>query len=78
MTAVLATLYVAIRDLAIAIAPVIPDAAERLLDTMGIPRSERDYAALEDEGSHRRLAGSGFLLTAPAPIFPRLEAAAEA
>ena len=73
MTAVLATLYEAIRDLAIAIAPVIPASAAKLLDTMGVPADERDYAALEDEGRHERLAASGFALAPPSPIFPRLE-----
>jgi methionyl-tRNA synthetase len=77
MTAVLATLYEAIRDLAIAIQPVIPASAARLLDAMGIPAGERDFAALEEEGSYARLASSGFKLALPNPIFPRLEAPAE-
>ncbi len=77
MTAVLATLYQAIRDLAIAIQPVIPGSAARLLDAMGVPAGERDYAALEDEQSYERLAGSGFVLAPPSPIFPRLDAPAE-
>jgi len=77
MTAVLATLYEAIRDLAIAIAPVIPASSARLLDTMGIPEGERDYAALADEGRYERFAASGFTLGAPSPIFPRLEAPAD-
>lgn len=78
MTAVLATLYQAIGDLAIAIQPVIPASAARLLDQMGVPAAERTYAALEDEGRYGRLAGSGFTLAAPTPIFPRIEAAGEA
>jgi methionyl-tRNA synthetase len=77
MTAVLATLYEAIADLAIAIQPVIPGSAARLLDAMGVPAGERTYAALEDEGRYERLAASGFILAAPSPIFPRLEAPAE-
>jgi methionyl-tRNA synthetase len=76
MTAVLATLYEAIADLAIAIQPVIPASAAKLLDAMGVPASERDYAALEDEGRYGRLAASGFTLAMPTPIFPRLEAPA--
>ena len=48
-------------------------AAAKLLDAMGVPAGARDYAALEDEGRHERLAASGFALTSPAPIFPRLE-----
>ena len=78
MSAVLATLYAAIRDLAIAIAPVIPASAARLLDMMGVPEGERDYAALDDAGSYERLAGSGFRLALPNPIFPRLELPGEA
>jgi methionyl-tRNA synthetase len=78
MSAVLATLYEAIGDLAIAIQPVIPAAAARLLDTMGVPADGRDYAALADEGRYKRLADSGFILQTPSGIFPRLEGPAEA
>ena len=77
MNAVLATLYKAIRDLAIAIQPVIPASAAKLLDTMGVPAGERDFAALEDPDSYVRLAASGFTLALPNPIFPRLDAPAE-
>jgi methionyl-tRNA synthetase len=77
MTAVLATLYEAIRDLTIAIQPVIPDSAAALLDAMGVPPDARDYAALADEGSYARLAASGFTLAMPSPVFPRLDAPAE-
>lgn len=78
MTAVLAILYRAIRDLAIAILPVIPQSAGALLDQMGIPEDERSFAALDDEGSYARLAASGFTLDTPKPIFPRLEMPEEA
>jgi methionyl-tRNA synthetase len=78
MTAVLATLCIAIRDLAIAIQPIVPAAAAKLLDTMGVPAGERDYAALADEGGYERLAASGARLAAPTPIFPKLEPPAEA
>jgi len=78
MSAVLATLYVAIRDLAIAISPVIPAAATALLDHMGVDGEERSFAAFTNEGSYERLAASGFRLAAPSPIFPRLEMPADA
>jgi methionyl-tRNA synthetase len=78
MQAVLATLYAAIRDLAIAILPVIPASAGRLLDQMGIAPEERTYAALADERRYTRLAASGFRLQPPSPIFPRLEMPADA
>jgi len=77
MTAVLATLCEAIIDLAIAIAPVVPASAAKLLDQMGVPAEERDFKALADTGRYARLAASGFALAPPSPIFPRLELPAE-
>lgn len=73
MAAVLRTLIKAIRDLTLAIQPVIPDSAGKMLDQLGIPDSGRDYAALADKDWYDRLAGSGFKLGAPTPLFPRLE-----
>ena len=67
MKAVLATLFVCIRDLAITIRPVIPSSSDRLLDVMGVPKDERDYRHLEDVYWYQRLAEK------PAPIFPRLD-----
>ena len=74
---VLASLFIAIRDLAILIQPVIPAAASHLLDQMGIPAEERQYAALDDDTWYERLRTSGFRLSQPVGIFPRLELAAE-
>jgi methionyl-tRNA synthetase len=73
MTAVLATLIVCIRDLAIAIQPIIPESANRLLDQLGIPQEERDYACLKDPDWYVRLVKSGFQISLPTPLFPRLE-----
>jgi methionyl-tRNA synthetase len=73
MTAVLATLYAALIDLAIAIGPVVPSSAARLLDQMGVPAGERDYRSLGDPDRYARLVSSGFRLAPPTPIFPRLE-----
>jgi methionyl-tRNA synthetase len=78
MTAVLACLCEAIVDLAIAIAPVVPASAARLLDQMGVPDGERDFTVLADTGRYARLAASGLTLEPPAPIFPRLELPSEA
>jgi methionyl-tRNA synthetase len=71
MKAVLATLFVAIRDLAICISPVIPASANSLLDQMGIPESERNFASVEDGGWYVRHVKSGFRLGQPQGIFPR-------
>ncbi len=72
MRTVLATLYIAIAQLAVAISPVIPTSAARLLDQMGIAPELRGYAAI---GSHwySPLAESGFRLAPPVGLFPRLE-----
>src|SRR3954466_4984003 len=75
MEAVLATLYRAIADLGIASQPVVPGAAARLLDQMGV--EARDYAALRDDRRYARLAASGFTLAPPTPIVPRIELPAE-
>ena len=73
MRVVLLTLFIAVRDLAIAIRPVVPTSADRLLDQMGIPADERNYAALADGAWYNRLVRSGVRLTQPAGVFPRLE-----
>jgi methionyl-tRNA synthetase len=71
MEAVLRTLLLAIRDLAIAIRPVIPGSADRLLDTLGA--KARTYADLTDRSWIDTAE-----LQPPTPIFPRLELPAEA
>jgi methionyl-tRNA synthetase len=72
METVLATLYICIAQLAVAIEPVIPASSARLLDTMGIALDLRTYEAI---GSHwySPLAESGFKIESPQPLFPRLE-----
>ncbi|WOK36735.1 methionine--tRNA ligase [Sphingomonas sp. C3-2] len=77
MEAVLGTLFIAIRDLAIAIQPVVPTAAGKLLDILGMGADQRDLAALTAKGWYEELGNSGFTLAAPTPIFPRLEVPAE-
>ena len=77
MVAVLATLFVCIRDLTIAIQPVIPESAGRMLDQMGIPAEERSFENLRDAEWYSRLASSGFKMAGPTPLFPRLELPAD-
>ncbi|MHA6723008.1 methionine--tRNA ligase [Sphingomonas sp. RS2018] len=69
MNAVLATLVRAIRDLAIAILPVVPGSSARILDFLGA--DARDHAALDDDWS-----AVGVTIAPPSPVFPRLELAA--
>jgi len=73
MEAVLATLCAALVDLAVAIQPVVPAGAARLLDQLGVPSEERTYAAFADSGRFARRSASGEPIAPPAPIFPRLE-----
>jgi methionyl-tRNA synthetase len=73
MRQVLGMLVMAIRDLAIAIQPIIPSAAGKLLDQLGIPADERTYAHLSDNSWYDRLRASGHRIVSPTPIFPRLE-----
>jgi methionyl-tRNA synthetase len=77
MKAVLQTLFVALRELAIAIQPVVPAKAAALLDQLGIPADERSYAALSDADWFNRLVASGFTVAPPTPLFPRLELPAD-
>jgi methionyl-tRNA synthetase len=73
MEAVLAVLYEAIGTLAIAILPIIPASAAKLLDQMGIAEDQRTYATIAARDWYRGLAASGFTLLPPKPLFPRLE-----
>ena len=77
MDAVLLCLFTAIRDLAIAISPVVPAAAAKVLDQLGIPAGERDLAALADTDWFARRVATGEPLGQPSPAFPRLELPAE-
>ena len=73
MKAVLQTLFIAIRDLAIAIQPVVPTKAAAVLDQLGVTAERRTYADLSDEGWFGALVASGFVVDKPTPAFPRLE-----
>ncbi|MGC4250494.1 MAG: methionine--tRNA ligase [Sphingobium sp.] len=72
MEAVLATLYEAIASLAIMIRPVIPASASALLDQMGLSEDQRGYDAIGTDW-YAALRASGFTLSPPKPLFPRLE-----
>ncbi len=73
MKAVLQTLFMALRNLTIAIQPVVPTKAGALLDQLGVPVEERSYAALGDTDWFNRLVASGYTVAPPTPLFPRLE-----
>jgi methionyl-tRNA synthetase len=56
-----------LRQIAILAQPFIPASAAKLLDLLGVPANERDFATLG--GTHRIAAGTA--LPAPSPVFPR-------
>lgn len=72
METVLATLYICIAQLAVAIEPVIPGSSQKLLDHMGVPDDCRSYAGIRGHW-YSPLAESGFKIEPPKPLFPRLE-----
>lgn len=73
MEAVLMTLFQVVRELAIAVRPVVPQSIDRLLDQMGVAADARDFAALEVQDWFASLAASGFKVEKPEGVFPRLE-----
>ena len=77
MRAVLNVLFRCVRDLAIAVRPVVPDSADKLLDQMGVADDARDFAALADGEWFTRLAATGFRVAQPVGVFPRLEMPSE-
>ncbi|MGN5374060.1 methionine--tRNA ligase [Sphingomonas hankookensis] len=70
MHAVLGTLVRAIRDLAIAIEPVVPASATALLGQLG--QAGKGHDAIGDHGWYAAARDAGFRIAPPAPIFPRL------
>lgn len=72
MEVVLATLYVCIAQLAVAIAPILPGKTALLLDRMGIDPELRSFAAIGGDW-YASLSASGFQLEQPQGLFPRLE-----
>ena len=77
MRAVLYTLFMAIRDLTIAIAPVVPSTAHKVLDQLGIPVDQRHIANLGQADWYMARVATGEPLGAPVPAFPRIEVDAE-
>lgn len=77
METVLATLYIAIAMLAVAIRPVIPESADTLLDAMNVAPELRTFEGIVSHW-YSPLAESDFKLAQPTPLFPRLELPEEA
>ncbi|MEO6093407.1 MAG: methionine--tRNA ligase [Novosphingobium sp.] len=73
MAVVLMVLLRCLRDLTIAVRPVVPNSADQLLDQIGIPADRRDIAALDDDQWFTALVDSGFRVAQPVGVFPRLE-----
>ena len=76
METVLATLYICIAQLAVAISPVIPASSGKLLDMLGVPEDLRNLEGIRSHW-YSPLAESDYRIVAPTPLFPRLELPAE-
>jgi methionyl-tRNA synthetase len=72
METVLATLTIVIAQLAVAISPVIPASAAKLLDMLGVAEDLRNLQGIRGHW-YSPLAESGYRIAAPIPLFPRLE-----
>jgi methionyl-tRNA synthetase len=72
METVLATLYICIAQLTVAISPIIPSSAEILLNRMGIPKDIQTFAGICSHW-YSPLAESNYRLEQPQGLFPRLE-----
>ena len=72
MQAVLATLYIAIAQLAAAVSPVMPGSMAKLLGAMGVADDARLGTRFDAE-AYGALQTSGFTLDKPQGLFPRLE-----
>jgi methionyl-tRNA synthetase len=77
MQTVLATLYICIAQLTVAVSPVMPDTAGKLLDAMGIASGLRSIEGIRSHW-YSPLAESDFVLAKPEGVFPRLELPQEA
>ncbi len=75
METVLATLYICIAQLAVAVLPIIPESAEKLLKAMNIPQEIIHFSGISSHW-YSALAEGGARIDAPQPLFPRLEMAA--
>ncbi len=76
MESVLGTLFVCIARLAVGVLPVIPASAGALLDHMGIGPDLRGYDQINGPW-YERLVETGFRVSQPTPLFPRLEISSE-
>jgi methionyl-tRNA synthetase len=72
MAVVLTTLFQAIHRIVIAIQPVVPDAAARLLDQMGIAENRRRFADRLGSSGIEQLVNAGYRVAQPVGAFPRL------
>jgi methionyl-tRNA synthetase len=72
MERVLATLCGCIRDLAVAVSPVIPTSSTKMLDALCIPADRRGLDALGEDP-----ALGPIRVENPTPVFPRLEMPAQ-
>ena len=72
MKAVLLTLLMAIRELALAIQPVVPVKAAAVLDMLGVPAEQRGHGDFTVDW-FGALVDAGYTIAPPKVAFPRLE-----
>lgn len=76
MRVALLEILIILKDLAIMILPIVPDAANRILDQIGIPVAERMLRTDSEQYTDSwwiSLTRVGHRIAPPTPIFPRLD-----
>jgi methionyl-tRNA synthetase len=77
MRTVLATLYIVIAELAVAVSPFMPSSMDKLLGAMGVPGNLHTIEGIRSTW-YSPLAESHYRLAQPVGLFPRLELPEEA
>jgi methionyl-tRNA synthetase len=72
MRTVLATLHIVIAQLAVAVSPVIPGSARKLLEAMGVAEDLRTIEGIRSTW-YSPLAEAHYRINQPVGLFPRLE-----
>ena len=73
MQAVLMTLFIAIRHLAFAVQPVIPETCKRIFKQLGVKVEDQTFATITDDTWFSQLVRTGHRIGKPEPVIPRLE-----
>ena len=73
MAQVLMVLVRCLQALSIAVRPVIPQSADRLLTSIGVTTGERSFDDIRSETWYQSAVAANFRIARPEPLFPRID-----